>query len=351
MMANTIQGNFNSHFNFGATPYDWEADWRQAIGETESERWNYVVSDVTDHYDMDRMYLDKAKLSRLPIIQEPLPMLDAPREDVVAVIPIYRGDFVEKLHKVFFKSALWVMRSFLKHTDILDHNIRMCLFIEKSLREEVRPYLEACGLDEEYACIFFENEDFAHLTGQKRLWTAKTYLWRHSSLMQYEYIFYVDSDIMVRRADTKHNIFERYLEFSKPVFLNYGDFRPLLKSPNFEVSFDEYLNLIRRAIGCSEDYVLDGWKHATRNRPSVSGKYAWFPIQWFHQAYPHFSDWIRKWAPLLVADEEIMSAFIEREGISYENCMAHGFCSFDSTVKGFYEGNNTMLDLCFLDYD
>ena len=81
-MFTTIKELYDSHFNFGRTPYEWEASWRASIGESEQKKGKCVISEIQDKLG----YLDKAKLSRLPLIQERLPDFKKDAE-ICVVIP------------------------------------------------------------------------------------------------------------------------------------------------------------------------------------------------------------------------------------------------------------------------
>ena len=97
------------HYKFGAKHYDWEPLWRYQIGATPSEQNKYVELGVVD----TGIYFDKAKLSRLPIIEEPLTLPDKQSKTCV-IIPVYRGTNDSMLEKVFFKTCLWNIRAILK---------------------------------------------------------------------------------------------------------------------------------------------------------------------------------------------------------------------------------------------
>lgn len=312
------------HFNNNGTPYEWEPAWREAIGALESERDIYVNVDTWEDHPN---YLDKGKLSRLPIIFEEMPIVTDPRREVSVVIPIYRGKHMELLHNVFFKSALWVMRSFLKYTDIREQHIGIWFFIEESLRTEISPYLRACALNEDDVCIFYKDTEFSYLKDEQRTWCQKSYLWTHPLLHQFEHIFWLDSDIFVRRRNDGKplKLFEKLMGW-KEMYPNelilLGRFESIntISSAYWKHGFpseDEFIVTAATAIDIPvENFHLD--RH-------VCNKYGWFPIQYFNKTYPDFKAWIQKWIPVFIADEPALCLYLYKYNIP--------FCPFDMFVN------------------
>ena len=332
-MENTIQENFNSHFKYGGTPYDWEAEWRQQIGETESERSKYVVSDVTDN----EWYLDKVKLSRLPIIEESLDLPD-PQTDMCVIIPIYEGKKDGVAEKFFFKSALWSIRSILKNTDIYKQNVAIKLFICESLRECCQPYIKACGLKTEDVCIFFKDEDFSHLARIQRRWAPKTYTWYHPELLQFSHILILDADIFLRRIreDEPAPVFEKFMQFRKynpQSIFAWGRWSPTpvkIGEPYWRsfASETKFLQCVAEASGFPHEKVTIEWTGRSVDgtelpflyrSPRLTTQLVWLPIQHFNQTYPDYAEWSQRWIPHFVADEPLVATYLYKNDIHFSD--------------------------------
>jgi len=351
------------HFTFGATPYDWEAEWRNQIGESPNEQGEYVDIGVQD----DGYYLDKGKLSRLPIIEEPLKFPYPKNPKICLIIPIY--DNLRTPHcpeKFFFKSALWVVRSFLKNSDITDADVAIKFFVEDTLRDRFRPYLSACGLSEN-DCIFFEDYKFKELR-KRQSYCCRTYMWYHSKLLEYSHLLLLDSDIFLRRLEKNQRVpifgkMTAIAHLTPEAIWGRGGFytQKVLKPTSVRVewgpnirSMHDYLELVAEATDKSLETVYAEWTGKTLDGSDVaflsnfidmSGKMILFPIQWFNQKYPDYENWADKWVESLYIDERMNSIYIYKHSIPIHNF--ESIYPIAMSVESLWKKFPPLIDICF----
>lgn len=342
---------FDRHFdNYGATPYEWESDWRKFIGEAPREEGKYVDLDVKDYDD----YLDKAKLSRLPVIQSDLPKPTYLRNDIVVIIPIYDGGAAENLHNVFYKSAIWCMRSFLYHTTMIRSGIGMRFFVEEKLKQDFLPYLTACGLDES-ACIFFSDQGDGDGMFRKR-----TYMWDHPELQKYKTVLWVDSDMFASKGNHPINFFGYLTElldigYPPTLMLLFIEWDKSFVTPISHLlgfsSMDEFIETVAKATGFSLDTcradiqgVRNGNLIAPMLYPRICTKMVWFPIQKFCDD-PSFIPWVKENLPLFESDEALLATYLYKTKIPYYN-LDNRFVTYGSGVADMYSGRSEFLDVC-----
>ena len=261
----------------------------------------------------------------LPDLVSPVPQVAHPNATMIGIIPLFQDPyFNEHNFPAFLKAAIYSRQSYLLHTDAIETDTAIKLYIETACQDISIPILEKNGLNSETDVLWFHAPPLPDTNNG--VWGRlgkKMNLYWDPQLSAYEQVVYWDADmfkldepqfrdIFARIADT-----ERVLSSIRVQTLPRRTWRPLIirnSVKNVRFGGIPIQDIFRRA-GLGR--VL---QEITGEIAKPLGGLAIYPAKRFHSQLHPFVNWLKENAPY-IGDDEICLALGAAKFNIYLRCL------------------------------
>lgn len=249
----------------------------------------------------------------LPDLKQFVKQVETPRTDMIGIIPLFKDPyFNEHNFPAFLKAAIYARQSWLLHTDAIETDTAIKLYIDDTCKDVAIPMCMQNGLDIDTDIIWFNAPPLpdTHLGVWARLGKKMNLYW-DPQLSDYDKIVYWDADMFkLKTPPEKSDIFtqvastERVLSFIRvPLLQRRVWLRQIIQSSVKNVRFggipiqDIFVNA-ELGRTCQE---ISG----PIARPI--GGFGIYPARRFHSELRPFVEWQQTHAPY-IGDDEICLA-------------------------------------------
>ena len=243
----------------------------------------------------------------LPDLESPVPQVLTPNPTMIGIIPLFRDPYFNKHNfPAFLKAAIYARQSWFLHTDAIETNTAIKLYIEDDCKDIARPILEQNGLNETDV-LWFSTSPLpdTHSGVWGRLGKKMNFYW-DPQLSEYEQVVYWDADMFKLDEPDSRNIFtriadtERVLSSIRVKTLPRSIWRP-------DIIRNSVKNVHFGGIPIQDIFVRAGLGRTLQNIPGYIampvGTLGIYPAQRFHSELLPFVDWQKENAPYIGDDE------------------------------------------------
>lgn len=243
----------------------------------------------------------------LPDLTSPVPQVAHPNATMIGIIPLFEDPyFNEHNFPAFLKAAIYSRQSWLLHTDAIETDTAIKLYIENACQDVAIPILAQNGLNETDVLWFSPSPLPDTNNGVWGRLGKKMNLYWDPQLSDYEQVVYWDADMFKLDAPDSRDIFarvadtERVLSSIRVQTLPRRIWRP-------QIIHNSVKNVHFGGIPIQDIFVRAGLGRVLQGIPGEIAKplggLGIYPAKRFHSELQPFVDWLKENAPYIGDDE------------------------------------------------